>query len=68
MSDDPVTRVEERLMHLAREHEELSRTVAAQGAEIDRLSRSLVLLSRRLAEAMATQGEAPAASEKPPHW
>ncbi len=69
MTDHPaVTRVEERLTHLAREHEELSRTVAAQGAQIDRLTRSLTLLATRLAEAGEAQRGAPAADEKPPHW
>lgn len=63
-----VTRLEERLTHLAREHEELSRTVAAQGAQIDRLTRSLTLLATRLAEATSVQGGAPPADEKPPHW
>lgn len=63
-----VTRLEERLTHLAREHEELSRTVAAQGTQIDRLTRSLTLLASRLAEATSAQGSAPPADEKPPHW
>lgn len=62
------TRLEERLTHLAREHEELSRTVAAQGEQIDRLTRSVTLLATRLAEATSASGAAPAADERPPHW
>jgi SlyX protein len=60
--------LEERVAHLIRAVEDLSDVVAAQGKEIDRLSRLVQLLVEREAEreAMATDG--PAANVRPPHW
>lgn len=68
MTDPDVTRLEERIAHLARDHEELSRVVAAQAGQIDRLARSVTHLAGRLAEALEAGTDAPSADTRPPHW
>lgn len=68
LTKSAVTRLEERFSHLAREHEDLSRVVAAQADQIDRLTRAVTALSRRLSEAVDSLGDAPPADQKPPHW
>jgi uncharacterized coiled-coil protein SlyX len=60
--------LEERLTHLAREHEELSKVVAAQADHIDRLARAVQVLAKRLAEAREQGGSTPDADQRPPHW
>jgi SlyX protein len=64
---DRAEALEERIAHLTRAVEDLSDVVAAQGAEIDRLSRLTRLLAEREAEREAGL-EAPLANQKPPHW
>jgi SlyX protein len=60
--------VEERMAHLIRAVEDLSDIVAAQGHEIDTLTRRVHMLMEREAEREQTSAEAPAANVKPPHW
>jgi SlyX protein len=42
--------------------------VARQGREIDLLTRRVAMLMQREAEREASEGEAPAANVRPPHW
>lgn len=65
---DAMARIEEKVAHLARAVEDLSDVVAAQGKEIERLSRLVRLLVEREAEREATGMDAPAANQRPPHW
>jgi SlyX protein len=64
---DRIEILEERLAHLTRAVEDLSDVVAAQGAEIARLTRLVGLLAEREAEREAA-GDSPAANVRPPHW
>ncbi len=59
--------LEERIAHLIRTVEDLSDVVARQAREIDRLTRMVGMLAQREAE-RETQGGAPEANVKPPHW
>jgi SlyX protein len=65
---DRTEALEERIAHLMRSVDDLSDVVAAQGAEIARLTRLVQLLVEREAEREAAGGEAPAANQRPPHW
>jgi SlyX protein len=60
------TALEERVAHLTRAVEDLSDVVARQADEIDRLTRLVTMLAAR--ETEREDGEAPAASQRPPHW
>lgn len=64
--------LEERLAHLTRAVEDMSDIMAAQGREIDTLTRRVALLLQREAEREAAEGEGlgaiPLADQKPPHW
>ncbi len=64
---DKVEKLEERVAHLIRSVEDLSDVAARQGTEIDRLTRLVMMLAQREAE-REDAGDAPAASQKPPHW
>ena len=63
--------LEERLAHLTRAVEDMSDIMAAQGREIDTLTRRVALLLQREAEREAAEGEGlgaiPLADQKPPH-
>ena len=65
---DRTAMLEERVAHLMRGVEDLSDVVAAQGREIDRLTRMVAMLAAREAGREAGGGEAPAADVRPPHW
>ena len=69
---DKVQALEERLAHLTRAVEDMSDIMAAQGREIDTLTRRVALLLQREAEREAAEGEGlgaiPLADQKPPHW
>jgi len=61
--------LEERIAHLMRAVDDLSDMVAAQGREIDGLTRRVALLMAREAEREAEgEGAAPPADQRPPHW
>lgn len=64
---DRTEQLEERVAHLIRAVEDLSDIVARQASEIDRLTRLVTMLAQREAE-RDEAGDAPAASQKPPHW
>jgi SlyX protein len=64
---DRTEALEERIAHLTRAVEDLSDVVAAQGAEIDRLTRLTRLLAEREAEREAGLDPAPV-HQRPPHW
>jgi SlyX protein len=67
--NDRIDRAEEELAHLRKTVDELSDVAAAQGREIDRMSRLLRILMEREAEReFATGGSIPLADQKPPHW
>ena len=69
MSDDRLTRIEERLAHALDQAEDLSDIVKAQQAEIDRLTRRVEMLMQREAEREAAETHTiPLADQKPPHW
>ncbi|GAB4382444.1 SlyX family protein [Albidovulum sp.] len=66
---DPLHRIEEELAHLRRMTDELSELAAAQGRQIDLLTRRVQLLMERAAEAEAeASGTLPIADRRPPHW
>ena len=66
---DRIERAEEELAHLRKTVDELSDVLAAQGRDIERMSRLLGLLIEREAEReFATGGGIPLADQKPPHW
>ncbi|MDP3262581.1 MAG: SlyX family protein [Tabrizicola sp.] len=65
---DRTEALEEKIAHLTRAVEDLSDVVAAQGREIDRLTRLAAMLAEREAEREAGLGDAPAANVRPPHW
>jgi SlyX protein len=67
MTMDRIESLEERIAHLTRAVDDLSDVVAAQAAEINRLTRLTQLLAEREADREAA-GDAPAANQKPPHW
>lgn len=61
--------LEEKIAHLIRSVDDLSDVVARQQTEIDRLTRRVQMLMQRAAEREAdSAGNAPPASQKPPHW
>ncbi len=62
------TKLEERIAHLIRAVDDLSDIVAAQGREIDRLTRLTEMLALREAEREEGGMDAPAANQRPPHW
>ncbi|MES2146060.1 MAG: SlyX family protein [Pseudomonadota bacterium] len=64
---DRTEQLEERMAHLIRAVEDLSDVVARQATEIDRLTRLVTMLAQREAERDDTS-DAPAASQRPPHW
>jgi SlyX protein len=60
---------EEQIAHLTRALDDLSDVLAAQGGEVDRLSRRLALLLEREAEReVMAGGTVPLADQKPPHY
>ena len=61
--------LESRIAHLIRAVEDLSDVVAAQGREIDVLTRRVAMLMAREAEREADgEGGVPLADQRPPHW
>ncbi len=61
--------LEERIAHLIRAVDDLSDMVAAQGREIDVLTRRVTILMAREAEREAEgEGSVPLADQRPPHW
>ncbi len=62
------THLEERIAHLTRAVDDLSDITAAQGREIERLTRQIRFLLEREAgrEAAALSPDDP--NERPPHW
>ncbi|AZL59691.1 SlyX family protein [Tabrizicola piscis] len=64
---DRIEILEERVAHLTRAVEDLSDVVAAQGAEMARLTRLVGLLAEREAEREAA-GDSPSPNVRPPHW
>lgn len=61
--------LEEKIAHLERQTEDLSEVVAAQGRDIDRLSRLVaVLTERERAREQEGSGGVILADERPPHW
>jgi SlyX protein len=67
MAMDRIAVLEERVAHLIRTVDDLSDVTAAQAKVIDRLQRLVSMLAEREA-GREDAGEAPAASQKPPHW
>jgi SlyX protein len=67
MNADRIDDLETHLAHLSRTVEELSDVVARQDRTIGRLMRALEGVLEREAERDALSN-APAASQKPPHW
>ena len=63
-----ITALEERIAHLIRAVDDLSDIVAAQGREIDRLTRLAQMLALREAQREEAGLDAPAANQRPPHW
>ena len=63
-----ITALEERIAHLMRAVDDLSDIVAAQGREIDRLTRLAQMLALREAQREEAGLDAPAANQRPPHW
>jgi SlyX protein len=64
-----VNALEEKIAHLERQAEDLSEVVAAQGRDIDRLSRLVaVLTERERAREQEGGGGVILADERPPHW
>ena len=60
---------ESRIAHLMRAVDDLSDVVAAQGREIDLLTRRVAMLMAREAEREADgEGSVPLADQRPPHW
>lgn len=68
MTDHRTAILEERLTHLTLAHEELSDVVAAQGREIDKLTRSLQRMLEQQAERAHGESDTPPADQRPPHW
>ncbi|NSX55105.1 SlyX family protein [Parasulfitobacter algicola] len=69
MTDDPITRLEETIAHLAHTVDELSDIVARQEGEIGVLKRRVqVLLEREAGRELDSGGTVPVADQKPPHW
>jgi SlyX protein len=60
--------LETRIAHLMRAVDDLSDMVAAQGREIDGLTRRVAMLMVREAEREAEGGAPPLADQRPPHW
>lgn len=61
--------LESRIAHLMRAVDDLSDVVAAQGREIDLLTRRVAMLLAREAEREADgDGGVPLADQRPPHW
>jgi SlyX protein len=58
--------LEQRMAHLIRAVDDLSDIVARQANEIDRLTRISAMLAER--EQGRSDGEAPSANVRPPHW
>ena len=58
--------LEERIAHLIRAVDDLSDMVAAQGREIDRLTRLTEMLALREAQREEAGMDAPAANQRPP--
>ena len=66
---DRIERAEEELAHLRKTVDELSDVLAAQGRDIERMSRLLGMLVEREAEReFAAGGAIPLADQKPPQW
>ncbi len=66
---DRLERAEEELAHLRRVVDDLSEVTARQSREIDLLTRRVLLLMERAAEAEAERsGTVPLADQRPPHW
>ena len=57
--------LEEQIAHLTRTLDDLSEVVAAQQAEIDRLTRRVAMLMAREADG---GGAVTLGDERPPHW
>lgn len=62
-------RIEERLAHLERLTDDLNEVVAAQGAEIDRLTaRVAMLIEREVQREAESPGGVIIGDERPPHY
>lgn len=73
MTDDPsvpdrVDALEIRAAHQERNLDDMNEVLLAQWKEIDRLSRLVLRLEERLAEAEARSGRSPAPEPPPPHY
>ncbi len=66
-AEERITDLEVHLAHQSRLLEELDEIVRRQADEIDVLRRRLAGAVQRLSE-MQNQGDAPPASQKPPHY
>ena len=62
-----LTPLQERIAHLTRAVDDLSDIVARQEREIALLTRRVAQLIEREVD-RDTQGDAPAANQRPPHW
>ena len=69
MTSDRIEALETVIAHQEAAIEDLSETVQAQWAEIDRLKREVSKLTRTLEAALEeAQGDAPSANQRPPHY
>ncbi len=67
--DQRITMLEEKIAQLQRAADEMSDMIAAQGREIDLLTRRVAMLMEREARREAeTDGAVHLADQKPPHW
>lgn len=69
MTDDTITRLEERIAHLTGMVDDLSDVVAGQARELALLTNRVRMLMEREAEReLDAGGTIPLADQKPPHW
>ena len=68
MTSDRIQALETVVAHQEAAIEDLSETVQAQWAEIERLTRELGKLTRSLEALVEDAGDAPPANQRPPHY
>ncbi len=68
MTSDRIEALETVVAHQEAAIEDLSETVQAQWAEIERLTRELGKLTRSLEALVEDGGDAPPANQRPPHY
>lgn len=68
MTSDRIEVLETVVAHQEAAIEDLSETVQAQWAEIERLTRELGKLTRSLEALVEDGGDAPPANQRPPHY